>query len=831
MTALDWAVSQEHEEIAALLRRAAETVDDAEVTEVSQPAPATSAPAAATATPTPSPTPTVQAEPMPLLPAADLKCLRQALEFDASTVKYKDNVFAERYYIKPEFPIHASSTSVVVAALDFGLSVDYEEVFKLHCKKKDASSPKAQLKMTSSSFQACYEALQTSSAPYQHPPLVTRKTADELFARYAKESTTGIFMAQHEFVQMCKDLLGATRDVAIKFMRDEAPCRWESNIRQLGQLQSCYVVGAIGAVSEGELRAAAKALVVADPSGTVRRMQYFPHPLVMPAADRSLDSILRQERPDTAYTREIMRQVAEALQHLHQHGVMHGDLYALNIIRIGGRMALVDLDAAVEFGDAGSVTGAKFSSGVLPPEMFATLTREQEEEFEEYWREDVDSNSELWGKICPVKLRNGSAIVVRTVHPDRADGSGLPYDLVNASDMVDIWSYGLLLYCAMNPTGNSLFSVNQDGDLVRTEENFNAAANWTDDEISNAILHNIPDPLAADLLQKILRRNPAQRSDVTSILAHPFFTDPSAKKRDAKVCQISILKQRKLMLKRDQQAEAIYHCTEHVVDVSDEAFLQIKKTDTVLLRSVFDTAEAAVPTCFILVDRKIVSADASPAAGAITSANWIENLSDLSNTDEEKYLYLLDEFTMQPILTAPVGKDAAHTEYPFTIRHPSEFVPAVLPLLLLSMKATAMLHGTASLTNSLGHPDPPVPLSQAVAWTGSLDTSTSLLEFSNLMDGAEEATAHLTGYNNHTPEAVKVRAAYVRDSALKELRNLYAEHTVLYTHSEADHASFCGLRRVVVPGGFMCWTQEENARNIKAGMSAVTHLRLNESLA
>jgi ankyrin repeat protein len=45
MTALDWAVSQEHDEIAALLRRAAEAADDAEVTEVSQPAPTTTAPA------------------------------------------------------------------------------------------------------------------------------------------------------------------------------------------------------------------------------------------------------------------------------------------------------------------------------------------------------------------------------------------------------------------------------------------------------------------------------------------------------------------------------------------------------------------------------------------------------------------------------------------------------------------------------------------------------------------------------------------------------------------------------------------------------------------
>jgi serine/threonine protein kinase len=785
--------------------------------------------AAATASPAPAAQTVTPAAPAPVLPAADLGTLREALEFDSSTAKYKDNILGGRYYIKNTFPVHASGTSLVVSAVDFGLTRDFEELFKQFTKKKDGSTPTAKdSKMTTTNFRACFEVLVTPCAPFQLPPLKTKMTADELFAKYSKESSTGLYLSMNEFSQLCKDLLGVTRDVVIKFMRDEAPFRWESNIRKLGKLESKYVVGVISAVPEAVMRKETENLVLTDPSNTERKMKYYPHALVMPAADRSLDSILRQERPDTGYTREFMRQVAQALQHLHQRGIMHGDLYALNVTRIAGRMSLIDMDAAVEFGDAGSVTGAKFSSGVLPPEMFATLTREQEEQFEEYWKYDVQRGSEVWAKICPVKLRNGHAIVVRTVHPERADGSGLPYELVNASDMVDIWSFGLLLYCAMNPTGNTLFSVNQDGDLLRSEENFNAAANWTDDEISSEILHNIPDPLAADLLERILRRNPAHRLDIDSILAHPFFSDPSAKKRDAKVCQVNILKERKLMMKKDQQSDAIYHCSEQVLDLSDEAFLQIKKTDTVLLRSVFESAESIVPTCFIIVNKKIVAAEGQNAPGAITSANWMEHLSDLSSTEEVLYLYLLDEFTMQPVLSAPAGTNASKSEYPFTIRNPAEFVPAVLPLLLLSMKATALLHGTASLVSALGHPNPPVPLKLAVAWTGSLDTSASLVEFANLHDGAEDATAHLTGYGNTSVDAVKIRAKFVRDTSLKALRNLYAAHTVLYDHVGTN---FCGLRRVTVPGGFVCWTQPESVRNIKSGLSATTHLKLVESVS
>lgn len=782
--------------------------------------------------------------------AADVQVLRRALEFDTSTIHLKESILCDRYYLQPGFPIHSSMTSVVVNAVDFGLKIDYEELYRQFCKKgADAgpTSPKGARKMTSITFRQCVESLLSSTPPAQLPPLKTAFTSteiDEAFAQYAKESTTGIFLSHEEFLQFCLDQMGATRNVVIKFMRDEAPYQWENTIRRLGKLESRYVVGTIAVDNAAELKEQVQKVKLTDPAGTLRRLHNYPHALIMPAADRSLDSIIRQERPDFSYTRVIMRQVASALQHIHQRGIMHGDLTALNIARINGSMVLVDMDAAVEFGDAGSVTGGKFSSGVLPPEMFATLNRQQEQEYEDYWQVDMKKNSELWNKVRPVKLSNGRAIVVRTVHPSRPDGSGLPYEIVNASDMIDIWSFGLLLYCSVNPSGNNLLGVNQDGDLVRTEENYNCAANWSDEDLSNAILHTITDDLAADLLQRILRRNPANRCDIVQILAHPFFTDPTATKKGGRAILKSIRKQRDQLLKFDRQVDSIFHSTETVVDLSDEAFLQIKKSDVVLMRSVFDAAELLVPTCFIIVNNKIIedTGNSAAAAGVITSSNWIEHLSDLSNTEDELYLYLLDEYTMQPILTVPApakGKtpSTGHFEhYPFKIHNPAEFVPAVLPLLLLSMKAAALLHGTSTLVNSIGHPNPPVALEKAVSWTGSLDVFASLYEFSNLQD-SEEATAHLTGHNNTSLEALKVRAKYVRDSALHELRILFSEHHVLYDNAHNvvnghhGQARFCGLRRVCVPGGFVCWTQEENVLNIKSGLEATTHLRLVESIA
>ena len=860
MTALDWALSQSHGEVADFLRQADAPAESMQAAEQESAEEAVIAPVALNVEVTEltdgvslagaselnknvdsSGICGAEAEHTQTNPSREAEVLRQALDFDAAVVQCPENVLCGRYYILPAFPLLASGTTVVLAAMDFGLSTDYTAVYQQFCKKKEGTggggnSPKAQLlKMSSSNFRSCVEFLQTPCPPYQLPPLRVKQSADELFVKYALESTSGIFLALHEFLQFCQDCLGKCRQVAIKFMRDEAAFHWERSIREQGQLSSNFVAGLITAVPVESMQSAVESLVFTDPFGTVRKMKYYPHALVMPAADRSMDSIIRQERPDVGYTRELMREVAQALQHIHHSGIMHGNLNALNVVRIDSKMVLLDLGSAVQFGDAGSATGARFSSGVLPPEMFATLTKEEEEQYEEYWKDEMRKGSEVWAKICPVKLHNGSAVVVRTVDEDRPDGNGLPYDLVSASDMVDIWAFGLLMYCCVNPTGNSLLSVNQDGDLVRTIENFDAASNWGDDEFTSAVLHNVPDPLAADLLLKILRRNPAHRYDITQILAHPYFTDPCSKKREAKLCQVSILKQRKLMTKIDRQAEAVYHCSEQVLDVADKVFLQIKKTDMVLMRSVFldsssSSAELMVPTCFILVNRRIVAEDSeNVASDAITSSNWIENLSDLGNSDEELFLYLLDEFTMQPVLSVSSNTAAAGAEYPFPVRNPAEFVPAVLPLLLLSMKATALRHGTASLASSIGHPNSqPMSSQLATAWTGSLDTAASLQEFSGLLDSAEDATTHITGHDNDSPEAVRIRARYVRDTALKTLQSLYAQHSGLYEAQlpavHGSKASFCGLRRICVPGGFACWTQEANVRDIRSAGLEVSAL-------
>jgi serine/threonine protein kinase len=85
----------------------------------------------------------------------------------------------------------------------------------------------------------------------------------------------------------------------------------------------------------------------------------------MPSADRNLDAIFRSEQPDKAQIRVLAEQLAEAIEHVHSKGLIHGDVKLQNVVRFGEGLHLIDLDAAAEidsFADAKneSYAGANF---------------------------------------------------------------------------------------------------------------------------------------------------------------------------------------------------------------------------------------------------------------------------------------------------------------------------------------------------------------------------------------------------------------------------------------------------------------------------------------
>ena len=109
--------------------------------------------------------------------------------------------------------------------------------------------------------------------------------------------------------------------------------------------------------------------------------------------------------------------------------------------------------------------GAKFSSAVLPPELFTVLKDDKAcKMYEEYWKDDKVNNTDLWKKVKPVSVQHGMKkikIVVKSFKTTNIekDNKGfiqvlnedkLPYKLVIANEKFDVWSFGVTLFTMLS---------------------------------------------------------------------------------------------------------------------------------------------------------------------------------------------------------------------------------------------------------------------------------------------------------------------------------------------------------------------------------------------
>ncbi|GMI21472.1 hypothetical protein TeGR_g6503, partial [Tetraparma gracilis] len=236
--------------------------------------------------------------------------------------------------------------------------------------------------------------------------------------------------------------------------------------------------------------------------------------VLMPAADRNLDTIFRSERPDINAIRHLVQTIASAVGHLHSKNLIHGDLKLLNVVRIMDRLCLIDLDASSPVGDEDMqfFAGAKFSSGVAPPEMIHKLKNKAErDQFASYFSSAVASDPELWTKIKPKEKKKGRLTAHYVVKTFRAitDGDGneqplephlLPYSPVESAPAFDMWSLGTVLFTLV--TGSPLFPVNRDDDL-NDGEAMEALVSWDEKKHLPKLLSSIENPPVKDLLMKI----------------------------------------------------------------------------------------------------------------------------------------------------------------------------------------------------------------------------------------------------------------------------------------------------------------------------------------
>jgi serine/threonine protein kinase len=279
--------------------------------------------------------------------------------------------------------------------------------------------------------------------------------------------------------------------VALKFMKNRHQFLAEVEIRAQMKFDPAFVISTYASFDALSTEPSSMRFLKA----TQRRgFGDYPFCVIMGRADINLQRVIDERHiagEDWDQIRLILRTLCNCLVHLHSKGVVHGDLKPTNLVLVDGSVCLIDLDASTRFGvDTVEFAAAKYSSGFLPPELFAC------------WDEEV-------------LVRTYSADDDgRVVHDGR-------YELVAASPVLDMWAVGVILFQLC--TGFPLLYMNVDGNVdrrgARLIHDWAVAPSYRNEKLAA-----IEDKYARNLVSLLLSSEPSKRPDALRVLSHPFLT-------------------------------------------------------------------------------------------------------------------------------------------------------------------------------------------------------------------------------------------------------------------------------------------------------------------
>lgn len=364
------------------------------------------------------------------------------------------------------------------------------------------------------------------------------------------------------------------RAVALKFMCRRDQFDKEINVRAEGGFSAEYVVGI---------------LRIHDPDDDglfgveVSRKGFAqtPYCIVMEAGERSLLDILEKENiagRDWSFIRSAALQIAKCLAHVHDRGMVHGDIKNHNILRMGHGLKLIDLDTSAA-SDGTDYACNKFSSGFIPPEcvyatevMVCVRSRQcrnmlQSEEYSSSFeqgdgaygedtaptstrrrsvraRNDSIPDAGTLGKVDPRRGSQGQnvhdASSAAGQHAVAADevmvevgeaGEGehrlvnmhltmLDFDLVPVHPSQDVWSFGVVLYSLAAQC--SLFHCDFNGN-ISGDDDMRDLEHWSPSCKAHK-LSLVTDKYAHNLMSQLLTRDPLKRPSMKNVLNHPFLS-------------------------------------------------------------------------------------------------------------------------------------------------------------------------------------------------------------------------------------------------------------------------------------------------------------------
>jgi serine/threonine protein kinase len=437
----------------------------------------------------------------------------------------------------------------------------------------------------------------------------------------------------------------------------------------------------------------------------------------------------------------------------------------------------------------------------------------------------------LWNKVRPLKI--GNKFIVPKTYCDVYDEERnylLPYSVMKASPAIDIWAFGVLLFTLVS--GSGLMFVNRDDDVP--DEVNDHPATLTDDKIYRKILSSIPLTLGTDaslvraLLAKCLKVNPKERIfSMDEIMDDPFFTGSHTDVQQLLSQQSEMMK---TLQRIDKTTQRIEEKTVQIEDISVRLRTQLMKTETLLLRGIFEASEVKIPSCFIIVNQKLAANCSRDNTDMEKLRQWLNKLGWLGNVidsavetttnraseihkalkslwiDEELWLYLIDERTMKPVI--PVDDSI----YPIKITTPKEWIPKLAPLLKVSLKAVRTLNTVSGFAKCLGFHIPGLSsetFRSIESAVGQISKKSSVEEYELLHEVVmkSESSTHGTPSNSSKSSNQAPGRKNVRGEALREFERFLTDHD--------PHWKFAGLKRVCTSEGFACWTTEEGTEEIR----------------
>ena len=658
-------------------------------------------------------------------------------------------------------------------------------------------------------------------------------------------------LSEEEFVLYCSSKLGDYPRVILKLMRHEDQYLREITMRQ--GLQEWYIVP----ILEDSTTLLPRERYLQDIQKfhiNKQSLSSYEYCIVMPEANRNLDAIKRYEKPNIHQVRSYVIDVAYCLQYLHSQGIMHGDIKLLNAVRVKDRLRLIDLDAAATtinydfsllehqsgLNTVCSYAGAKFTSGILPPEMFYEIHSIKEKELCEYYWQDIVGikDKDILKKVLPVRVGNNKWIVVKSFAIDKSTNQPLqpeklPYKLVKASTSIDCWSFGVMLFALLSPI--RLLPVNDDEDLLIDHQSGSnmsilLAQSWDKFSIREKVESCIDNRSACHLLLKLLNPDPEERvRNMSQILQHPFFApnDAAMEMMEASLQQLS---------------KQLEDCTKKI---QREFKQDLDRHQQVLLKAIIEAADSRVPSTYIIVNQRLIdSKELKSTEGSTnsdsevnqkrldTALRWIGKVTDFATVlrdnvrsgitsgattlldsaanrllqQEQLFFYLVDEATMLPMI--PLDDDPV---YPISIQVQSDRTKKLLPLMKVGLNAIKVVNTGSQLARCLGYPLPSLSseaMSKLDQAFGKVSQESSVEEFDWLQRAVVKEIAKT---RNKLSEGVAddnddQPLEQIRGQALRELEKFLEEYD--------PQRRFCGLQRVLDRKGKCLWTTKEHAEEI-----------------